>query len=220
MLFRSIGLMQHADDIETLKPYWDELHLKAIDMYLSRTMDLFESDIFVIHCGICQHRGLSATTIADTVTGWHSPKCYVKKICERVELTYETARERMTAYDPLLLRLEDPTLNSHAINDLVLMDNLDSRARYHLARNPNTPALSLEKLFKGYAGEVLANPALPLILIEHPRWFRHLADDPTSRHILTLTTKEPLIEPSARYRDIIDQALRETERPQEDPFPF
>jgi len=53
-----------------------------------------------------------------------------------------------------------------------------------------------------------------------PNWFRRLADDPASRHILTLTTKEPLIEPSARYRAIIDDVLRETERPQPDPFPF
>jgi len=55
---RRIGLMHHAADLETLKPYWLELYDKAQDMYLSRIVDLFESDIFVIHCGICQHRGL------------------------------------------------------------------------------------------------------------------------------------------------------------------
>jgi hypothetical protein len=77
--------------------------------------------------------------------------------------------------DSVLLRdAEDPLTLGERLRDIAAHTDCTPALRAKIAQHPNCPPDLLQQYFPSFSWQVISNPALPLLLLENPQFFRTL----------------------------------------------
>jgi|GEM_PF-5626437 len=176
---RRVTLMTTPDE-EHLQPLWMYLYQRATNMYLTTTATDLLPQGSIIECHICQVRTLTRDDTDDSAL-WHKGNCYVGRITNQALVI--SKQTRISISEQMVTWLADPQTPSQVLAKVAAISMIEDRLLQTIASNPNTSSHTLYELFSRCPKRILDNPALPLLLVSDPNWFKPLIHN-GSRHKL------------------------------------